>query len=324
MGVQNGAGERLFSVPFAGIGAFSEIDDDWTIDLTTATIDLTTFIGGRVDGIAIENDRDYLIWAFLDDNQRFAGIGATRKPYSTFTSAAAGAKGASFVVTVTNGFQFTIGARVVLRNNRGTAPVNEWNWGTITAQANTSLTVLLDNNTYGTAFTTTGGGDGGVVQQWNSFRPWVVTTTGQTLYKNHYSLLGECSTNSTVITFAYKLTDEYRWMANTVFYSVTGTAAGGTTLVSLGRFIPLWATKFNALAEISAAGVNDTIAIQNLFTSANHVISVAQTAGTATQYDSGPGQLARDAEVNVVRVRTSSASTVAYINGYYVSGGMRR
>jgi hypothetical protein len=323
MGVQNGAGARLFSVPFAGLGAFVEIDNDWTIDLATSTIDLATFTGGRIDGIAIENDRDYLIWAFLDDNLQFAGIGATRKPYSAFTSAGAGAKGASFVVTVTNGFQFTIGARVVLRNNRGTSPVFEWNWGTITAQTNTTLTVLLDNNTYGVAFTTTGGGDGGVVQQWDTFRPWVVTTTEQTLYANHYSLLGECSTDSTVILVSNRVDDPHRCLSQNSFPINRTTSTGGIVDAFLGRLIPLWADDADLRLIIQSTVITSFLDIYNTCGSVYRLR--IQATGVANEAMAMSWELYRDARLRL-EASLVGAGELAIIGtyGYWVHGGMRR
>lgn len=326
--VDDGAGGTILAFPMPGLGSVVEIDSEWTMDVSATGIDMATFIGGRVDGIAEEANRDYLYWGFVDDNNVFAGFGITRKPYSTFTSAGTGNKGTSFVITVTNPYQFTLGARVVVRNNRGTGPQYEWNWGTITAITTTQLTVLLDNNDYGTNLTTTGGGDGGVVAQWDKFRPWVVTSTGQTIFGRgdspfHYSLLGEVYTDQN--TVPYRVDEPHRIVSLNRFPVEAQTvSSAGIVSAFLGRILPLWANDVD-LRLIFGSG--------NLASFIDIFSPIPDQFRFRPQPSSAPQEAMVTAFVLHKNCRlpyeisfTGGVSNTAYIItfGYWVHGGMRR
>lgn len=202
-----------------------------------------TGIGGIVDGITFTaaNARTFLLWFFANDaNNGVEGFGFTHKPYSTYTDPASSSKGALTTFTgLTSAYQFTEGARVAIRNTVGTSPLYEWNWGAIESiVSNTSIQVQMDNNSsYGTNLTAATGGE---ILQWDKFRPWVVASTGQTLYKKSYRLLGEIFSNTSGnIDAAHRVDDPFRPTTGDMVVETTGTV--GSTTLSAGRYIPIWA-----------------------------------------------------------------------------------
>lgn len=205
--------------------------ESWNLNLSNAGIVLSTFSGGRVDTIAQEADRQYLVWAFLDANQNWGGIGITRKPYSAFSAISSGNKGSTASLTVTNGFQFTIGARVYVRNEKGTSNLSEYNWGTVVTVANTTITVSMDNVT-GVGVNITAA-TGGTVFQHDNFRPYVVTSLAQTLYSSYYCLIGEIDTIGLNIGFARILEVQ------------TGQQTNPDTAVSIKDFQPIYGYRFD-------------------------------------------------------------------------------
>lgn len=297
-------------------------EDDWTLDLGDTGIDTSNTTGGLIDGISKENGRDYLVWLILDSNYEFEGLGLTRKPYSAFTgiggdgTAAKGESGVPFT-GLSDAYQFTIGARVAVRNQDGTAPVYEWNWGTVAAiNSNTSIDIDMDNNSnYGSALT---GATTGEIIQWDSLRPYVVTSSSQTLYSNHYSLLGELYTDSSSgdITHAYRADDPFR---DAKMPEIINAGAGSSANVSLGRDIPLWAQQANIFAVlepglVGAAAQIDVYGLIKFF---------LRTQVVTVNIEGCSGYI--DLENYTILNYTTAASAgdfIAYLIEYYVPGGM--
>ena len=225
-------------------------------------LDLTsTGLNGIVDGITFTaaNSRDFLIWAFENNaNNGFTGFALTHKPYSTYTGPAAAAKGATVSFTgLTNAYQFTVGSRVAIRNTVGTAPLYEWNWGTVNSiVSSTSINVTMDNNAaYGVALTAATGGN---ILQWDKFRPWVVTSTSQTLYTENYRLIGELTTDASGnIRTAYRVDSPWRpEVFSQIYTNTTATLSGTLATISAARYIPLWSKKIDALLVIRNSTAN--------------------------------------------------------------------
>lgn len=207
---------------------------------------LSTGIGGIVDGITFTaaNARAFLLWFFANEtNTEVLGFGLTHKPYSTFTGPAGPStalKGALVTFTgLTSAYQFTIGARVCVRNTNGTSPLYEWNWGTVKdIPSSTSLQIQMDNDSnYGTDITAPTGGE---ILQWDKFRPWVVSSSGQELYSDKYRLIGDCYTDTNGYFLAcHRVDDPFRPTSADMVNQTSGTV--GSTTLSAGRWIPLWA-----------------------------------------------------------------------------------
>jgi hypothetical protein len=304
------------------------ITDDWEIDLDTSTINLTTFTGGLIDGLTLEADRWYLFWAFMDSNFEFAGLGVSRKPFSTFTSGSTASKGATFAFTVpgsgnNRGFQFTIGARVVVRNqNAGVipAPQYEWNHGEVTAVTNTSVTVALDNNTnYGVDITTTAAN--GEILQWDSFRPYVVTGSTQTLYETYYCLLGEMELNSSSnILRNYKVSEPFRYFTNTSPSIYNSTSTVTNSIVHSGRYTPLWLQSIGLITLYS-----NTVASNALSINTNNRFYALTRTQVANVQNSSSISLLPTAFYGRFDITTSANTSqcILTLNGYEVPGGMR-
>jgi hypothetical protein len=296
-------------------------------------LDLTaTGLNGIVDGITFTaaNSRDFLVWAFANNaNNGFEGFAVTHKPYSAYTGPASASKGASVSFTgLTNAYQFTVGARVVVRNTVGTAPQYEWNWGTITAiVSSTSITVSMDNvSAYGVALTAATGGE---ILQWDKFRPWVVTSSAQTLYRNNYRLIGELDTNSSGdILGAYRVDDPYRPQRFWQVYSDTNvTITGGTgTAQSLGRYIPLWSKSADILLRGKATVINIVYHVyhKTLNTQGSGVQARTQVADVFIHQQSN---IAIDTYATVYcgvdSTTNNNTDFKVFTYGYYVPGGMR-
>ena len=304
------------------------LSSNWTLSKAVTTINLDTNVGGIVDGIAAEAARDYLFWGFLDDAFNFAGIGLTRKPYSVYTAGTA-AKGASASFTVTNAFQYTNGARVVIRNADGTAPLFEYNWGTITdIPNNTTLTITTDNSpNYGTALT---GTTSGVIKQWNKFRPWVVTSSGQTLYQPYYSLLGELTLSfASNINIYFKANDEWRPVNNAADGNqvVNQRTPSALAFISAARYIPLWSHE--AILTIvsrteSPVPPTDT-RVSDPFVNVNIVYTqvVMQNNETRSRYKLFGQALIRWSGTSADLGLLNQALNLIAVEDYRVLGGMR-
>jgi hypothetical protein len=292
---------------------------------TTLSLDLTlTGLGGLIDGITFvaANARDFLIWAIASDvNTEFLGFALTHKPYSTYTAPATANKGSSYAFTVTNGFQFTAGARVAVRNTNGTAPLYQWNWGTITSvNSNTSITILMDNNAnYGSNLTAVTGGE---IVQWDQFRPWVVGAT-QDLYSDNYRLIGElCTDTSGNIAVVTRVDDTFRSIPDTLIYNSTALTAG--TTFAIGRVIPLWTKSVDAsvlLQESTATTAGTPFSVRNPINQSG--LKFQSQVNNAIYRASGRVYLGSDSQI---AVRANSANITdfrTWVHGYYVPGGMR-
>jgi hypothetical protein len=301
---------------------------------TDETIDIsTTGLNGLVDGITFvaANARDFLIWAFANNaNNGFTGFAVTHKPYSTYTGPAAIGLGATLNVTgLTNAYQFTPGARIVIRNTVGTAPQYQWNWGIVNSiVSSTSINVTMDNlpASYGVALTAATGGE---IVQWDKFRPWVVTASDQTLYTNNYRLLGELDTNNSGhVQGAYRVDDPYRPLRFYKVYSDTNATitAGTGTAQSLGRYIPIWSKRASIWANGLATIINVVYHVfhRTLNTFGSGIQFRTQVANV---YAEAQSDMAIDQYATVyfgVNATTNNNDDfAAWVIGYYVPGGMR-
>jgi hypothetical protein len=301
---------------------------------TDETIDLTnTGLNGIIDGITFTaaDARDFLIWGLANDvNTTFQGFAATHKPFSAYTGPTTAAKGATVTFTgLTNAYQFTEGARVRVRNSvtnvanpfpYNGAPQYEWNWGTITSiVSNTSIQILMDNDSsYGVALS---GATSGAINQWDKFRPWVVSSSGQELYSDSYRLLGELATNNTgEIVSAFLATDPWRWIPFREYYRLPNNNTN--YFVSMGRNIPLWATtiaNLGALEDSTALGSAVWLRQGKQAGGFQMFPQVLNVEIRAT----GIFGVGTNATVEV-RPGTATRSTNSHwVYGYYVPGGMR-
>jgi hypothetical protein len=303
-------GEKVFKVPYSATNPLF-------IDLST------TGLNGIIDTIAFQNGRQYLVWAITNGpNNAVSTIVATRKPFSAWTTfTGSGAKGSTtFQITnVTNGYQFTIGARAVVRNTVGTAPLFEYNWGTITAQTNTSLTLTLDNvANYGTAISA---GTGGEVKQWDTFYPWVVSSGSHTLYAQNYALMGEIYTDLSTgnIHNAYRVDDEYRTGQRKTATDQT-TAVVAATAFTFARDIPLWADKINAqmYVEQNKPLVNTLLFNHN----GNDLVCFITTADGYTFIDN-TGYVDLDPYASLQWQKNHTIRAAVLVLDFRVKGGMR-
>lgn len=288
-------------------------------------IDLSnTGIGGIVDGITFTaaNARDFLIWGLANGaNNEFSGFAVTHKPYSAF-STGTGNKGASSrSFTVTDAYQFTIGARVCVRNTNGTAPAYEWNWATITSITNSTTIVLtMDNEAYGTNITSATSGE---ILQWNMFRPYVVSASGQALYTPNYRLCGELHTDASGNVLRIYKSDEclrdFPVGSNAVCYSSTTVVSGAD--LYLGRWIPIWATFAAFQSEARATSASLRVALTNNRSSYSLLYNQTQIANISVRDTSGLISLDQYAHLQVY-------SNIDLTNGilvlnYYTPNGMR-
>jgi hypothetical protein len=297
--------------------------------IAETTLDLsTTGLSGRVDGMTFTagDEREFLIWSFANEaNTEFIGFGLSHKPYSTFSAiTVGGGKGTDTTITVPGtgnkiAYQFTVGARVVLRNTVGTSPLYEWNWGTIkTINSSTSITITMDNDTYGTALT---GATGGEIKQWDRFRPWVVTTSDQTLYYDNYRLLGELqSTSSGNVGFLWKVDDPWRQVDGDIqFYNSTAAQTGAT--IYIGRIIPIWSKFGNIIVIVrtNTAGRLFEVETVNGFA---QLYGQTQVGGIIIR-QAGMVGLGRNASVFVTGNHADITVWQNRITSYFVPGGMR-
>ena len=297
------------------------ITDQWEIDLTATTINLTTKTGGIVDDIARADGETYLVWAFLDEGMRFAGLGATRKPRSSFSAIAGGSanKGATNKdFTVTNAYQFIPGALVCVRNDVGTAPAYEWNWATVDSiQSSTVVRLDMKNETYGTNIN---GVKNGEILQWDSFQPYVVSSTAQTLYQPYYSLVGELYTDESTgdIERAYRADEEFREAKYDLVYNSTANVSGSA--LYLGRWIPLWSDRAMTFVFGQSTTAGHLLYFGNSVNTAVGYIAI-QTAGVNNGLVTPLMVLDQDAKLLI----TSNLATTVQVSltGYTTKTGMK-
>jgi hypothetical protein len=296
---------------------------------TDETITLTsTGLNGLVDGITFvaANTREFLVWAFANNqNNGFEGFAVTHKPYSLYTGPATATVGTTVTFTgLTDAYQFTEGARVAVRNTVGTAPQYQWNWGTITAiNSNTSIDVLMDNNgAYSVTLTAATGGD---IQQWNKFRPWVVTSSDQTLYKNNYRLIGELTTNSSGnITNVSHVNNPWRPSGfDKIYANATATLNGVLATVSCGRYIPLWAKKIEILLVVRNTTTNITYEIRFNDRNGRGGVLIRSLNGYSESENATMDVNAYATVTTWIQNTTTNLEFSIWVDGYYVPGGMR-
>jgi hypothetical protein len=322
---------RVPDVPWVPV---QQVENDWTQDITTTGINTTTFTGGLIDGLTKENRRTYLYWAFLDANLNFTGIGMTRKPFSTFSAISGGsaAKGATGkIFTTVNAYQFTEGSQVCVRNRVGTAPEYQWNWGVLqTVNSSTSITIDMNNSAdYGSSITGTTSGE---IFQWDKFRPWVVTSSGQTLYDTYYTLMGEIYLNETgLLKRVYKRDAEYRHIPlpthePSLVYPVHLSSGGpvSTTAVAIGRKAPLWAEAMRFRLSLSGTSAgNLIICFSEGFGGADssNAICRLQVDNRSNDIEVPNWPLYRNAVT--YWTSTNTGGKVLQLQGWYIHGGMR-
>jgi hypothetical protein len=133
--------------------------DNITLSLTGAGVN-SGFIGGHLK----TNSKYLLIWAIFNGTMTaLKGFGLTNLPYETATTLSGTAKGAISTITLPNGNNFTLGARVSIRTSD-----TDWNIGTVISKTATTINVILDNGSYGTALI----GTTPVVIQYNKYKPY--------------------------------------------------------------------------------------------------------------------------------------------------------
>jgi len=264
-GYETGSGNRLIKLPFWPISDLRASDgerlstgfqtlhelDDWTIDINETTIDLTTRIGGLIDGTTLAASSDYLMWAFMDPtdstNSKFRGIGITQRPQTTLASTTSGgglgATGSTFTVTAGHGNKFTVGSRVVIRE--GAANGDGFNQGVVTAVASALLTVDLDS-TYGAISetnSTLASLTGLDILQLDSFEPYLQSTSDHSVFpgggvEHAFCYLGSFQTDSASKIKYVRRRGERVLIANSIIFSTGNNASIPATTICLARWIP--------------------------------------------------------------------------------------
>lgn len=243
--------------------AFWMKDKYWELEENNYQITLTSAgINGRLDGIALAANTNYLLWAIGNaGNTEVTGFGATRRPQANLTAIAGATEGGTATITsngvATNGlYSFTVGARVIIRNSGGGAGVTpnfEWNQGIIQSiTSNTSATVLMDTGLPGAA-TITGTTSLEVIQL-DRFRPWNGATTGDqedAVYSSTFRLIGETWTDAGTLPNATRRTTQQWGILRFAYPTVTRNAAGTTaTSYHYYRYLAPW---------VSMVGVKTTL-----------------------------------------------------------------
>lgn len=290
---------------------FAKITDRWTMDLTTSTINLTTKIGGIIDGLARANS-NYIIYAFLDEDFNFAGIGLGQQALSSFTVIGGGiaTRGTTATFTVSTAYRFVVGARVVVRNTFGTNQQDyQFNWGTVnTIISDTSISIDMDlNSEYGVDITSVAGGE---IKQWDKYRPYVVTTTTQTLYKPYYTVLGEVfAGGQDKVWQLYKKTDTIR-ITNEIAFSLI--AATASVIIQFARILPLWALGISMRANASVGSNNDSTTISDSTGAITNWWFIRRdTTTTFNSPNSGFMPLDRHARVKINKNNLTSLALIA-------------
>lgn len=144
-------GLRRAHAPFyplieAGREPMEIIIPDGTINLSA------NGLGGVIDGLPLQPNEYYLIFAFLETifPPTFAGYGAWLRPRHTGTvPPPGGALGATITITgIIQALRYNIGSRVLLRQPSA-ALGTPWNQGIIMSKTSTTLTVQLDTSVGG-------------------------------------------------------------------------------------------------------------------------------------------------------------------------------
>lgn len=308
---KSGTGKEFVTFPFdinKQRYIYREDNFNWTIDLDSNSIDLDNKIGGYLGGFPLINDRWYLIWAFLNHDYSFAGLGCTLKPIDDIADIDNGNKGALTGIGLVAGlaYNFSVGARVCIRNDFN------WNWGTIIQiYDNNDIQVQLDNNSYGTDFEIRGNDK---ILQWDTFRP--KNTSGNLIYP-YYSLIGELYRYSSYVWKIYKKNEEYRILFGDKRY-ISTTSTFSQSGLSLGKFIPLWAEKVGILVSITGSAGKQYI----VYNYSNLAHDILEKEGSTIFLSRGMQEIPlRDQAL--IGHSSTGVQTIGDITYYKVSGGMR-
>lgn len=243
----------------------------YTLDLDNTGLADGTTVGGRIDGIALAANTDYLIWAFLSTalNGTIEGIGITTRPQATGITMPnpAGLGGTGIVVTVgTNlGNRFAIGARVLFRN--GITAGSSWNQAIVTATAANTITVDLDAS-YGltTNNNTTLTSVGSVTcLQLDNMQPRVGGETTSYNSDQPYSYIGSIQTDDSSNIRGWRKRGDFLPIAAGVVNPVnrTGITATETFQPGLGNWIPVGAkeVRMTVVALITAGTPGNALVV---------------------------------------------------------------
>jgi len=264
-GYETGSGNRLIKLPFWPVSGLRTTDGerlstgfqtlhelaDWTIDINVTTVNLTTRIGGLIDGTSLAASSDYLMWAAMDpnhsNNAKFRGIFFTQRPQTTSASTTSGgglgAAGSTFTVIAGHGNKFTVGSRIVIKE--GDAIGDDFNQGVITAVTSTLLTVDLDA-TYGAISetnTTLVGLSGLEIVQLDSFEPYLQSTSEHSVFpgsgvEHAFCYLGSFQTDSaSKIKYVRRRGERVKFVANIV-NSIGNNLSVPATTLCLARWLP--------------------------------------------------------------------------------------
>lgn len=300
---------------------------NWIIDIATNGINLNSRSSGLIDGIAIENSHKYLIWGFLDQNLQFIGYGLSRWEKSSYTAVSSGTKGSEATYTITNAYQFTIGARV-----RVSSTSSDWNYGTVSEITNsTTLKIIMDNESgYGTNCTTATGS----IWQFNKHRPYIIGTNSQELYSDYYRLLGWCElglddSGTGGVDNTQNIMIIRRWKRKRFFqipiqslYNGTTAATGANANINTGKYISPFTTSITGRARIACDNAdNGYFIIIDIANQSQLIGGVLQNNYSATtQYQDNFYETRIDPYYNIRVERTNIANTPTYtvwVSGYY-------
>lgn len=294
-----------------------------TIDTEAGTLDL---VNDKVDNLDIVPSHKYLLWGILDKNLQFSRYALTRWPKSAYTGISAGGnKGEITTFTgVDDAFQFTKGARVRVIND------SEWNYGNILGVGSGVLQIELDNRSYGTNISLISGAE---IMQFSRYRPFVVSNSGQTLYSNHYRLLGWCELG---IDDGAGGGDDHtedvmrvsRWTRKRLFYNFLSTVYSGTETstaphyLNMGKFVSPIATNVKGYMRLVC---NTTQGGYHFVINPNNNARIAlntavNSGGSTTIYLDKYYKCPLDPYYNIKWLRVNITNTPShniYINGYY-------
>jgi hypothetical protein len=255
-GIDTGSGVRVMRVPYwlgqRGMQSVY-IDDDWTVDLGTLSINETTFTGGLVDGQSFAASTDYPLFAFFDpfdpNNDKFKGFGATTRPQTTASAVSSGTRGseATFTVPSPEANRFNLGSRVICR--QGTLIGDDYNQGTVTAIVSaTSIKIQLDDSYGGIVETNTDlSGSGIEILQTNFFAPKMDTTT-ESLYPGGgveyaYRFIGLVQSDDLSDIHNFAKPGKFLYTRPLSMKVATATTSGITTQC-LSRWVPINTDRF--------------------------------------------------------------------------------
>jgi hypothetical protein len=265
---------------------YLQIGDGWTIDIQDSGINTSTRVGGRIDGVALAAQTDYLIWALTDtynsDGVVFAGFGITTAPRVTGSSLSSGTGAAgttaTYSVTAGHGWRFTIGATAILR--KGTASGSVYNQGAITAVTADSVTVSLDANYAANVNNNaTVNGSGIEIFQVDRFEPRLQGSDSRypgagTEYQFAYVGMLQTGTTSSDVVEVRRPGERYRSHTR---YTMSDITSGTSTNIATGIWMPAYCEPLLSMQHLSngVTGVHNSV-IRRLGSSATTWDAVVQ------------------------------------------------